>query len=256
MRLDANRLISDHIDIRAFGGMLLVKGTPYKRTGPVQWKMGESLNIINGDKDIINVDLTSIVPNTRDKSGLSRGGSMGNKWVLRYGLFQFHGFVNNNAAKERQVTDTENQPKYKEIPVTEKDMQKLLTATWNGTDQLMTTSKVGQKSRLLIKVNYLDNGYIGDLDLMAKLDYNKDETLENITQVTLNLDKLLDMITSNRELEESIEYEYNPLLTCSYRQKKGTFEDIITEWTKVAKIQCVRMSYIRPGIGGQKVEAS
>ena len=60
----------------------------------------------------------------------------------------------------------------------------MLIAMWKGTNSLSTSSKYGQQSRLLVKINYKDDGYIGDLDLKCKLETNA-EPMENISQVRL-----------------------------------------------------------------------
>jgi CRISPR-associated protein Csh2 len=221
-------VIADHIDVRLFGILFPVEAVPFKMTGPVQFKMAQSLNIIDSDTDIIPVGMTSLVPNTKDEAGVSKGGSFGNKWIVRYAFLQHHGFVNNNVAKQ--------------IGLKAIDVKKMLTAMWYGTDELMTTSKFGQKSRLLIKVNYKDNGYLADLDLMSELDRGQ-QKLENITHVTLKLDKLLDIIYANKNLIESIEYEYNPLLKCSYKEVKGNFEEVMKEWSKTTQIPYSRIEY-------------
>lgn len=220
-----------HIDIKLFGILFAIGKINFKQIGPVQFGIGQSLNTLKGDTDIIRIGMTSLVPNTKDEAtGLSKGGSFGEKYIVRYALMQFHGFVNNNKANE--------------VSLTESDVNTMLTATWNGTDALTTTSKFGQQSRLILKVNYKDNGYIGDLDLMTKLEQNnKDHTLENITQIQLNLDKLLEVLESNTNIIESIEYEYNPMLLCTQNGGQGDFEKIITEWSKDSKIPIDRIDF-------------
>jgi CRISPR-associated protein Csh2 len=228
-KLRKDEFISDHIDVKLFGLLFAVGKINFKTTGPVQIKMGQTLNDVNGEKDIIPISMTSLVPNT-EKEGISKGGSFGEKWIVRYAFLQFHGFVNNNVAKDMNLT--------------EEEVKTMLTAMWNGTDELMTTSKFGQKSRLLIKVNYKEDGYIGDLDLMAKLEYNKAEVLENITQVSLNLDNLLGLIEKNKDIIDSVEYEYNPLLKCVHNSGEGDFEKLITDWSKVSEIPVSRLEKV------------
>lgn len=210
-----------------FGILFAVGGINFKQEGPVQFGIGQSLNNLKGDTDVIRIGMTSLVPNTKNEAGISKGGSFGEKYIVRYAFIQFHGFVNNNVAKD--------------VDLKEEEIMTMLTAMWNGTDELNTTSKFGQKSRLLVKVNYKDNGYIGDLDLMAKLE-QKEELLENITQVKLKLDNLLELIESNKDIIESVEYEHNPTLLCAYRDNDGRdFEHIITEWSKDSKIPVMRL---------------
>jgi CRISPR-associated protein Csh2 len=186
-KVKREELLANHIDIKLFGILFAVGGINFKQEGPVQFGIGQSLNSLKGDTDIIRIGMTSLVPNTKNEAGISKGGSFGEKYIVRYAFIQFHGFVNNNVAKE--------------VDLKEEEIMTMLTAMWNGTDELNTTSKFGQKSRLLIKVNYKNNGYIGDLDLMAKLE-QKEELLENITQVKLKLDNLLELIVSNKDIIE------------------------------------------------------
>ncbi len=225
-KVKRDELLADHIDIKLFGILFAVGGVNFKQSGPVQFGIGQSLNSLKSDTDIIRVGMTSLVPNT-EKEGVSKGGSFGEKYIVRYAFVQFHGFVNNNVAKE--------------VDLKEADVMTMLTAMWQGTDALTTTSKFGQKSRLLVKVNYKDNGYIGDLDLMTKLERKeqKEEPLENINQVKLDVHDLLDIIEKNAEIIESVEYEYNPMLQCN--GDSGDFEKLITQWASDFKIPVERL---------------
>jgi CRISPR-associated protein Csh2 len=173
--------------------------------------------------------MTSLVPNTKNDAGISKGGSFGEKWILRYAFIQHHGFVNNNIAKDVNLTET--------------DVNAMLTAMWNGTDMLTTTSKFGQKPRLLIKVNYKGNGYIGDLDLMTRLECNKNETLQDITQVTLNLDGLLDILKNNKDIIDNVEFQYNPVLKCRYHDTVETFDKIIDKWSIDSNISTSKLDF-------------
>jgi CRISPR-associated protein Csh2 len=184
-KIKRRELIQDHIDIKLFGILFAVKDKlNFKQIGPVQFSIGQSLNT---DVEVIPISMTRIVPNTKNEQGESLGGTFGEKYVVRYSFIEFHGFVNNNVAKEEDVD------------LKESDVTTMLTAMWRGTDSLSTSSKFGQKSRLIIKVNYKNNGYLGDLDLKCKLRHkteileNKEEMspLENILQVKLNLITLL-----------------------------------------------------------------
>jgi CRISPR-associated protein Csh2 len=224
-KVNERELLKDHIDIRLFGILFAVGGVNFKQEGPVQFGIGRSLN---DNVEEIRIGMTSVVPNT-EKEGISKGGSFGEKYIVRYAFIQFHGFVNNNVAKQDRVD------------LQEEDIKTMLTAMWQGTDALATTSKFGQKSRLLLKVNYKDNGYIGDLDLMCKLHQEQNETLESILQIKLNVDNLLELIKSNKDIIESIEYEYNPVLQCTHNAKIGDFEEIITGWSKDSNIPVARL---------------
>ena len=192
-KIERDKLIADHIDIRLFGILFAVGDVHFKQVGPVQFAIGQSLN---SPVEEIPIRMTRVVPT---KEG-AEAGTFGEKYVVRYSFIEFHGFVNNHVSKE--------------VNLTEEDVTNMLTALWRGTTSLSTSSKFGQQSRLLIKVNYKDEGYIGDLDLKSVLESSADP-LENISQVTLKIKDLLKALSDNKDLIESIEYEYNPELVCS-----------------------------------------
>ena len=234
LKIDSHGLIQDHIDIKLFGILFAVGGINFKQEGPVQFAIGQSLN---NNIEVQRIGMMSLVPNTENKEGLSLGGSFGEKYIVRYAFIQFHGFVNNNVAKQEHVD------------LKEEDVKKMLNAMWKGTDNLSTSSKFGQKSRLLVKVNYKDNGYIGDLDLMCKIEQKDKELLEDITQVTLNVENLLNLIEKNQDIIESVEYEYNPILQCKHLNPRNNpnlpdtddFEQIITKWSEHSGIQISKL---------------
>jgi CRISPR-associated protein Csh2 len=177
--------------------------------------------------------MVRIVPNTKkeaemeqirkqdeeEQEELPRGaesGTFGQKYVIRYSFIEFHGFVNNNVANEAGLM--------------EQDVKDMMIAMWRGTDSLSTSSKFGQKSRLLIRVNYKKNGYIGDLDRKCELE-NEKETLENISQVSLNISQLCNLLEKNSEIIESIEYNYNSELRCKYDgEMRNNFEEALNDW--------------------------
>jgi CRISPR-associated protein Csh2 len=232
-KLDEIKLISDHIDIRLFGILFTVPEIHFKQIGPVQFSIGQSINEIEND---IEIRMTRIVPNTRKEASRERiqstinvgdeseellkgaeSGTFGEKYVVRYSFIEFHGFVNNNVATETNLT--------------EQDVEDMITAMWKGTDSLSTSSKFGQKSRLLIKVNYQDNGYIGDLDRKCEIEVqDQSGPLSDISQMSLNIDRLYDLLEKNSEIIESIEYYCNSELTCKYDKNEQPFSDALQAW--------------------------
>ena len=220
--IERKKLINDHIDIRLFGILFTVEDVHFKQVGPVQFAIGQSLNPVKE----MPIRMTRIVPT---KKG-AEAGTFGEKFVVRYSFIEFHGFVNNNVAKE--------------VDLTEEDVTNMLTAMWRGTTSLSTSSKYGQQSRLLIKINYKNEGYIGDLDLKSTLESSVEplENLENILQMNLDVTSLLSTIKYNKDLVESIEYEYNPDLSCSIDTKKGNFEEIIKSWAQESRIKISKLN--------------
>ena len=205
-KINRASLFNDHIDIKLFGLLFAVGDIHFNQTGPVQFSIGQSLN----NPEEMPIRMTRVVP-TREEA---QGGGFGEKYIVRYSFIGFHGFINNFVAKETNLS--------------EEDIIIMLKAMWRGTTILSTSSKYGQQSRLLFKVNYKDQGYIGDLDLKPKLETNADP-LENITQLILNLQNLFDTFSDNSDIIESIEYEYSPELLCYFNGIEKPLDDIIKE---------------------------
>jgi CRISPR-associated protein Csh2 len=153
-------------------------------------------------------------------------GTFGEKYIVRYSFIEFHGFVNNNVAKE--------------VDLSEEDVKTMLAAMWKGTNSLSTSSKFGQQSRLLIKVNYKRDGYIGDLDLKCKLETGV-STLENISHIKVDVGRLFDLLSKNKDIIDYIEYEDNPELVC-ISQSESNFEELIKEWSQANKVTVSRLN--------------
>lgn len=224
-KIKRKEFINDHIDIKLFGILFAVGDLHFKQIGPVQFSIGQSLNKV----EEILIRMTRVVPT---KAG-AESGTFGEKYVVRYSFIEFHGFVNNNVAKE--------------VDLDEQDIKNMLAAMWKGTNSLSTSSKFGQLSRLLIKVNYKKDGYIGDLDLKCKLETDADP-LENISQMTLNVNELFKILSKNKEIIDSVEYECNSELMCKSdsTEEEGKesrfFEDVIKAWSDASGIAISRLN--------------
>lgn len=181
--VDKDKLIKEHIDVRLFGLLFAVPDVSFKSIGPVQFSIGQSLNKV---QDIL-IRNTRIVP-TRDEA---KAGTFGEKTVLKYSLIMFHGFLNQVAAKESNLT--------------EEDVEKMMLAMWHGTNDLSTSSKFSQTARFLLRVIYSDDrAYIGDLDRGIAL--AKTEDLEDISQAGVDPTRLLSMLTENRRKIAEIQF--------------------------------------------------
>jgi CRISPR-associated protein Csh2 len=221
-KIDRDKLISSHIDVRLFGLLFAVSGMHFKQVGPVQFAIGKSLNKVSE----LSIRMTRVVP-TRDEA---KAGTFGEKSILRYSFIVFHGFLNDIVAKQ--------------VSLTEIDVTKMMKALWFGTDELSTTSKFGQRSRLLLRVNYSKpSAYIGDLDRFINLE-KANETdlskLEDVSQCYLNIQPLLSVLSANKEKIASIQYAASNQLLCKSEKGIKSFNDLmdasatnlLTEWQK------------------------
>lgn len=211
--VDKDGLLRDHIDIRLFGVLFAVSNVTFKRVGPVQFAIGQSLNPVQE----IPIRMTRIVPTSKD----AQAGTFGEKSVLRYSFVVFHGFLNDIAARETNLS--------------EDDVSLMLRAIWHGTNNLSTASKYGQQSRLLLRLRYKEPlGYIGDLDrrisLIPSPSYPNQELskLEDLYQAVLDISSLSSVVESNSSVLESIEYRESQDLTCKNGEKFGKFSEVFT----------------------------
>jgi len=217
-------LLKKYIDLRLFGLLFAVEGVEikkkkvslhFKQTGPVQFAIGQSLNKVED----ISVRMTRVVP-TREEA---KAGTFGEKSIVRYAFIVFHGFLNDHVAKE--------------VGLSEEDVSDMMKGMWFGTTDLSTTSKYGQKSRLLIRVRYAKpNAYIGDLDqrihLLPEEEDQEDKELENISQFTLDISPLLNSLAKRKGDLQEIAWCFDSDLRCKLDETQGSLEQLVTDWSK------------------------
>ena len=155
-------IIKKCIDVRLFGATTAVRDKTMTLTGPVQFKYGRSLHRV----DMVYVKGTTVMPSQQDR----KQGTFTEKYILPYSLIAFYGVINENAAESQG------------IELTEEDISYLLEGLWNGTKNLISTSKAGQMPRLLIQVVYKEkNFHMGELDKRIKFVSDKnDEEIRDI----------------------------------------------------------------------------
>lgn len=192
-----NKIVESCIDVRLFGATIplelnvkekdkskSIKGS-ITLTGPVQFRMGRSLHKV----EMKHIKGTGAFAS---KAGATQK-TFREEDVLPYSLISFYGIINENAARYTNLTD--------------EDVNLLLEGMWNGTKNLISRSKAGQMPRLLLKVSYKeDNYHIGDLDKMIKLKSEKrDEEIRDISDVTLDVSELINVLNTNKDKIESID---------------------------------------------------
>jgi CRISPR-associated protein Csh2 len=181
---DRNKILDHCVDIRLFGGVLPLEGASFTYTGPVQFKMGNSLHEVS----------TRHIKGT----GAFASGKGKDKKTFReehfvdYSFICFAGIINENAAQKTKLTD--------------EDIKLLLEGMWEGTKCLISRSKFGQQPRLLIKVNYKNGFHIGDLDKSIKLVSSKqDIELRSIADFKIDMTEFSKIINEHKDKIESIE---------------------------------------------------
>mgnify|MGYP001773200097 CR=1 FL=1 len=204
------KVIEKCIDIRLFGGTFALKKKDAKKrkvksseeeelteeepterafalTGPVQFKFGRSLHRV-GEPTFVRG--TTVMPSGEKKGA----GTFTEAYVLPYSLICFYGIVNENAAKETRLTET--------------DVEFLLDGIWNGTKNLISRSKFGQMPRLLLQVIFKETNYhIGELDHRIKLVTDKrHEEIRDISEVKLDVTQLVAEFESHKQKIDKIRY--------------------------------------------------
>jgi len=157
-------------------------------TGPVQFSPARSLNAVELNEETNT--LTSVIST---QEGKTTGGFDLDDHRLKYGIFPFHGVVDEHGARDTGLT----QP----------DVERLDTLCWRALkSQTISRSKVGQEPRLYLRVEYNTEGFhIGDLQNGLDLDRElageedsptSDDTLRNVTDICLDVTALLDRLES------------------------------------------------------------
>jgi CRISPR-associated protein Csh2 len=188
--LDRDKILDTYTDIRLFGGTFAIKENPWNWTGPVQFAYGVSLHRVK----MLNIKGTTVMPSKEGK----KQGTMLDDYRIAYGLIAVYGVANQNAAEHTRMTD--------------EDFEIMLKALWighRGGSVLLTGSKIGHMSRLLIDVVHKE----GSLDLIGGLhravyvvsDKN-DEEIRGPEDYKLSLERLAQKILRFKDKVEKIRY--------------------------------------------------
>ncbi|MCF6095772.1 type I-B CRISPR-associated protein Cas7/Csh2 [Thermovorax subterraneus] len=207
---DNEEIIKKCIDVRLFGATTAVKDKTMTLTGPVQFKYGRSLHRVN----VMYVKGTTVMPSGQDK----KQGTFTEKYILPYSLIAFYGIVNENAAANQG------------IDLTEEDVMYLLEGLWNGTKNLMSTSKAGQMPRLLLQVVYKEkNFHIGELDKRIKFVSEKnDEEIRDIKDGVLDITELVGALNRHKDTIDRINYKVDERLVLSMEGKAISIKEALS----------------------------
>lgn len=191
----AEEFLDAATDVRYFGATLSFQKDPEDNlyqavkdhfpsqfTGPVQFSPARSLNAVEEAEEISS--LTSVIATQEDKE---QGGFGLDDNRIKYGIFPFHGLVDENGAEDTNLSKT--------------DIERLDTLCWRALkNQTISRSKIGQEPRLYIRVEYDTPGYHeGDLHTGIELDeeYSKpDSELRSIRDVGLEVTPLVKQLIS------------------------------------------------------------
>lgn len=184
--------ISKFIDVRLFGAVSAPKkgkdekSKTFHFTGPVQFGMGKTLNVVKENF------IKGTGAFATDEKSTQR--TFREEYNITYGLVAFHGVVNEQAAKWTKLTL--------------EDVDELIDGMWNGTKNLLTRSKKGHTPRLLLKIDYSQKGFfIGELAERLKLipeNNKREEEYEDIVDFTVDTTELNKILNENMDKIETI----------------------------------------------------
>ncbi len=181
------------IDVRAFGGVFPVEKETHSLTGPMQFKMSKSLN----ETEIVFIKGTGAFAS---KEG-QQNKTFREEYILPYAIFATYGVINALNSQKTQLS--------------EEDVQKILSALWLGTKNLISRSKFGQMPRFLMRIIYKEPGvYIGGLDNLVRLETPKASELEirSTADYTLDIEPIVQEIEKYSDKIEKIEYQCDDAL--------------------------------------------
>ncbi|HHU69965.1 MAG TPA: type I-B CRISPR-associated protein Cas7/Csh2 [Thermoanaerobacterales bacterium] len=202
-------LLKKCIDVRLFGATTAVKDKTMTLTGPVQFKYGRSLHRV----DLAYIKGTTVMPSKEDR----KQGTFTEKYILPYSLIAFYGIVNENAAQRQN------------IELTDEDVYMLMEGIWNGTKNLMSTSKTGQMPRLLLQIIYKeDNFHIGELDKRIKFISDKnDEEIRDIRDGKLDITELIKALNLNKDAISEVRYKVDERAIFTLDNQEVTLEEAL-----------------------------
>ena len=177
---DITEFKEEFIDVRIFGGVSAVEKKKFNITGAVQFGMGKSLHPVK-ENFIKGTGAFATSEGAKQKT-------FREEYNITYGLIAFHGVINENAAKETGLKSN--------------DVDWLLKGVWQGTKDLLSRSKKGHMPRLLLKVDYTDGYFVGDLLNRIKLDSNGKEhvAFDSTKDFLVNVDELNNALKKAEDL--------------------------------------------------------
>jgi CRISPR-associated protein Csh2 len=213
-------------DIRYFGATLGVdtdddrinNALPSSFTGPVQFSIGRSLHPVQLNEE--SNSLTSVIATKDEKQA---GGYDLDDNRIRFGLIATDAVVNENAAENTHLTET--------------DIERLDTLWWRAMkNQTLTRSKYGQEPEIYLRVEYeQDNFHIGGLSKYLNIDEELSTEIAKVraTQdLTLDLGNLLQKLDEYSGRIDTIHFNISPRIKMSVNGNKHSLaelKDLLTD---------------------------
>lgn len=189
-----NHILNTCVDIRVFGGVLPLSNDSITFTGPTQFQMGKSLN----QTEIVEEQGTGAFA-SGDRKGQA---TFRTEYKLPYAIIGYNGIINEKAAAYSLMQ--------------EEDKNLLIEGIWEGTKNLISRSKFGQTPLLLLSIDYKKPFYIGNLRQRLKLDCENEMKIRSTDDYALDVTKLIDALTENKDKIQSLKVKLDNRLKAVY----------------------------------------
>ncbi len=215
---EKQKLTELFIDVKLFGATMPIThpktGTSYTFTGPVQFNWGYSLNKV---EIVESSSITSHFAGRTKKEREEQYGAIGKDWRVYYSLLAFHGILSAKRAEETGLKGTD-------IELLDNSLIKAIPS------EATTRSKIGQTPRLLLRIEYSDDTFIGDLRRYVKLHANqniREGNLRDIDQLGLDVTDLADILAKKQnEIRRLYLWQHEDLKTV-YKKEEMDVKDVL-----------------------------
>lgn len=220
---DEREIFLSCIDNRLFGGVAPKSGI--QLTGTVQFIWSKTLNkteqvfsqgtgaFATEKKKDQNENIDQKVEEASENARFQKTFRADN--YIPFGVFALYGSVNKNSAKSCQTTND--------------DISQMIDSLWMGTKFLNTRSKEGQKSRLLLKIDYTEqsNYFIGLLNELVELTNERSGELREFDECKFDFARLAKAIKKaiSRNIVEKVKITIDEN-SKNYESIKKAFESI------------------------------
>lgn len=179
-------------DVRYFGATIaldtdLTNDLPDQFEGPVQFNHGRSYHEVARNTESKQLATVIANPDEAEDDGKKEQGTFAGDHRISYGVIGFGGRINDNAAKDTSLTET--------------DVERLDTLCWRALkNQTVTRSKAGQQPRLYVRVEYEQDGFeIGRLNDRIDVDSElPDDEIRGANDFHLDVSELVTVLSDNK----------------------------------------------------------
>lgn len=211
------RLIQRCVDVRMFGALVPVpkkageeeKGGGIQLTGAVQFNPGQSLHAV----EIIEIAGTGgFASKEKAKQKTFR-----REFIVPYALIGFYGVINENLARETGLT--------------EKDVELLMEALWQGTLTLHSRSKAFHHPRLLLRFDFTNEVQCGYFLDRIELEHSLEDErhIRSPKDYKVKIDSVLEAVCRRKENLARVECWVDSGLKLSPSSLKEELEKLVKD---------------------------